>query len=141
MTTQIRFAFQLPVSRETAVSMLRRFRDMTSLLRVNCSPLLVCIEKNEESSQVAPFMLHPACPPSPPSVRLSVHCSPKICLLVFRHTNALIVPWRACLWFLLNLGSVPLSDGYLWVFGFLILQTEDIVSLQAHVPRAISMLC
>lgn len=32
-----------------------------------------------------------------------------------------MVPWSACLWFLLNFGSVPLRDGYLWVFGFLIL--------------------
>jgi hypothetical protein len=32
-----------------------------------------------------------------------------------------MVPCRACLWFLLNLGSVPLSEGYLCVLGFLIL--------------------
>jgi len=38
------------------------------------------------------------------------------------HTNALAVPWSACLWFLRNLGSVPLSDGYLEVLGFLILR-------------------
>lgn len=32
-----------------------------------------------------------------------------------------MVPWRACLWLRRNLGSVPLSEGYLWVFGFLML--------------------
>lgn len=32
-----------------------------------------------------------------------------------------MVPWRACLWFRRNLGSVPLSEGYLEVLGFLIL--------------------
>jgi hypothetical protein len=32
-----------------------------------------------------------------------------------------MVPCRACLWFLLNLGSVPLREGYLCVLGFLIL--------------------
>lgn len=37
-------------------------------------------------------------------------------------TRALAVPWRACLWFLRNLGSVPLREGYLEVLGFLILQ-------------------
>jgi len=31
--------------------------------------------------------------------------------------NAFMVPWRACLWFLRNLGSVPLREGYLWVLG------------------------
>ncbi len=36
-------------------------------------------------------------------------------------TKALIVPCSACRWFRLNLGSVPLSDGYRKVFGFLIL--------------------
>ena len=36
-------------------------------------------------------------------------------------TKAFIVPCRACLWFLRNLGSVPLRDGYLEVLGFLIL--------------------
>ena len=35
--------------------------------------------------------------------------------------RAFIVPCSACLWFLRNLGSVPLSEGYLWVFGFLML--------------------
>jgi hypothetical protein len=36
-------------------------------------------------------------------------------------TRAFIVPWRACLWFLRNFGSVPFNEGYLQVFGFLIL--------------------
>ena len=35
--------------------------------------------------------------------------------------SAFIVPCRACLWFLRNFGSVPFKDGYLCVFGFLIL--------------------
>jgi hypothetical protein len=39
-------------------------------------------------------------------------------------TRAFIVPWSACLWFLLNLGSVPLREGYLLVFGFLILRAN-----------------
>jgi len=38
-------------------------------------------------------------------------------------TNALAVPWRACLWFLRNLGSVPFSEGYLEVLGFLMLHS------------------
>jgi hypothetical protein len=37
-----------------------------------------------------------------------------------------MVPCRACLWFLLNLGSVPLSEGYLCVLGFLILCRESV---------------
>jgi hypothetical protein len=45
-----------------------------------------------------------------------------------RHTKAFIVPWRACLWFRRNLGSVPLSDGYLEVFGFLILHSTQNIS-------------
>ena len=36
-----------------------------------------------------------------------------------RPTKAFIVPCRACLWFLRNLGSVPFRDGYRWVLGFL----------------------
>jgi hypothetical protein len=36
-------------------------------------------------------------------------------------TRAFAVPWSACLWFRLYLGSVPLREGYLDVFGFLIL--------------------
>ena len=36
-------------------------------------------------------------------------------------TRAFMVPCNACLWFLRNLGSVPLSDGYRCVFGRLIL--------------------
>lgn len=39
----------------------------------------------------------------------------------FTSLSAFIVPCRACLWFLRNLGSVPLSEGYLWVLGFLML--------------------
>jgi len=46
-----------------------------------------------------------------------------------RHTRAFMVPCRACLWFLRNLGSVPLSDGYLLVLGFLILCVEDVASV------------
>lgn len=42
-------------------------------------------------------------------------------------TRAFIVPWRACLWFLRNFGSVPFKDGYLEVLGFLILSLEDFV--------------
>lgn len=38
------------------------------------------------------------------------------------------MPCSACLWFLLNFGSVPLSEGYRWVFGFLILHTRSQVS-------------
>jgi len=34
--------------------------------------------------------------------------------------SAFIVPCSACLWFLRNLGSVPLREGYRFVFGFLI---------------------
>jgi hypothetical protein len=45
-----------------------------------------------------------------------------------RHTKAFIVPWRACLWFRRNFGSVPLSDGYLEVFGFLILHSTQKIS-------------
>lgn len=37
------------------------------------------------------------------------------------HTNAFSVPCSACLWFLRNLGSVPLREGYLCDFGFLML--------------------
>lgn len=37
-------------------------------------------------------------------------------------TRALAVPCSACLWLRRNLGSVPFSDGYLEVLGFLILQ-------------------
>lgn len=33
-----------------------------------------------------------------------------------------MVPWRACLWFRRNLGSVPLREGYLEVLGFLMLR-------------------
>jgi hypothetical protein len=33
-----------------------------------------------------------------------------------------MVPCKACLWFLRNLGSVPFKEGYLEVFGFLILR-------------------
>jgi len=43
-------------------------------------------------------------------------------------TRALIVPCSACLWFRLNLGSVPLREGYRWVFGFLILFARRSVS-------------
>ena len=38
-------------------------------------------------------------------------------------TSAFMVPWSACLWFLRNLGSVPLSEGYRFVLGFLILES------------------
>ena len=47
-----------------------------------------------------------------------------------KRTRAFMVPCRACLWFLLNLGSVPLSEGYLCVLGFLILFA--IPSVAAH---------
>lgn len=39
----------------------------------------------------------------------------------FTSFSAFIVPCRACLWLRLNLGSVPLSEGYRNVFGFLML--------------------
>ena len=45
-------------------------------------------------------------------------------------TRARAVPCRACLWFLRNLGSVPLSEGYLAVLGFLMLLVDD-VSMRA----------
>lgn len=50
--------------------------------------------------------------------------------------NAFIVPWRACLWFLRNFGSVPLREGYRWVFGFLILYIERFVSNCVHMGLA-----
>lgn len=46
----------------------------------------------------------------------------------FTSFSALIVPCSACLWFRRNLGSVPLSEGYRCVLGFLI--------LCVHVPSA-----
>jgi hypothetical protein len=51
-----------------------------------------------------------------------------------KRTKAFIVPCRACLWFLRNFGSVPFRDGYLEVFGFLILFVE-IVSVIHDIPR------
>lgn len=48
------------------------------------------------------------------------------------HTRALMVPCRACLWFRRNLGSVPLSEGYRCVLGFLILWCAVQVSFQSH---------
>jgi hypothetical protein len=71
-----------------------------------------------------------ACPPSIPSRE-----SGRISIIpairgegLRKRTNAFIVPCSACLWFLRNLGSVPLSDGYLEVFGFLMLQYAQNVS-------------
>jgi len=52
-----------------------------------------------------------------------------------RHTRAFMVPCRACLWFLRNLGSVPLSDGYLLVLGFLILCIGDVASVTTFFPE------
>lgn len=51
------------------------------------------------------------------SISTTVHWEVGLC----RRTKAFIVPCSACLWFLRNLGSVPFRDGYLEVFGFLIL--------------------
>ena len=45
-----------------------------------------------------------------------------------KRTKAFVVPCRACLWFLRNFGSVPLRDGYLEVFGFLMLYFAQNVS-------------
>ena len=45
-----------------------------------------------------------------------------------------MVPCRACLWFLRNLGSVPLSDGYLLLLGFLILYIGGIASVTTFSP-------
>jgi hypothetical protein len=44
----------------------------------------------------------------------------------FTSFSAFIVPCRACLWFLRNLGSVPFREGYLCVFGFLMLHGESV---------------
>jgi hypothetical protein len=54
--------------------------------------------------------------------------------------NAFIVPWRACLWFLRNFGSVPLREGYRWVFGFLILYIEHCVSICVYRGSAKSLI-
>lgn len=58
----------------------------------------------------------------PPSIGKSQYWSNT--LREARQTSAFIVPCRACLWFLLNLGSVPFREGYLEVFGFLILSAH-----------------
>lgn len=44
-------------------------------------------------------------------------------------TKAFMVPWRACLWLRRNFGSVPLRDGYLQVFGFLILLSDSVSTI------------
>lgn len=65
----------------------------------------------------------PACPLSTPSATI-------VSMFLFRGhrmcqpTNAFVVPWRACLWFRRNLGSVPFREGYLEVLGFLILGSQ-----------------
>lgn len=46
-----------------------------------------------------------------------------------RQTKAFAVPCSACLWFLRNFGSVPFRDGYLEVFGFLILYVVFMLAL------------
>ena len=63
-----------------------------------------------------------------------------LAILVYlrQHTRALMVPCSACLWFLLNFGSVPLSEGYRWVFGFLILQK---IIRQLFILRKSSQFC
>ena len=48
-------------------------------------------------------------------------CPEAFLRIEYEPTKAFIVPCRACLWFRRNFGSVPLRDGYLEVFGFLIL--------------------
>lgn len=51
-----------------------------------------------------------------------------------------MVPCSACLWFLRNFGSVPLSEGYRLVLGFLILRVTSISDCNANLPhRALSM--
>ena len=87
---------------------------------VQCNPCQ-CSYHNPvpgERNFITMFMPCPACPPWTPSVHL---VSPYSRTYPAKRTKAFIVPCRACLWFRRNLGSVPLRDGYLLVFGFLIL--------------------
>lgn len=60
---------------------------------------------------------------------------------IIGRTSAFIVPCSACLWFLRNLGSVPLSEGYLCVLGFLILFSAEHVSLFPSLWHANRLFC
>ena len=85
--------------------------------------------------------VYDCCPPLPTSLKIkwSLAFSPSAAIywisrltggptgdVTEERTKAFIVPWRACRWFLLNFGSVPLRDGYREVFGFLILERSNV---------------
>jgi hypothetical protein len=71
------------------------------------------------------FRQSPSCPRGTPSAGcvsgIGLRESLRRAVLSGVRTRALAVPCSACLWFLRYLGSVPLSEGYLWVLGFLML--------------------